>query len=98
MLKRNRSASANPRHDRWFTFRIHEPRPGIAVDDLVGAELAALSIFIVADKPTQPEHLLIVMTNDSSIVPERILAILNGRFNLNAEFVEEKEATDEAPQ
>jgi hypothetical protein len=76
---------------RTYAFRIHNPPPRKAVDDLVGGHLAAISVFIVADKPTAEDYLFVVTTNNESVEASQILEILNDQFELSAELLEEGE-------
>ena len=76
----------NKKRSWRYTFRINTAM--IAVDDLVEDELARIGTLIVADRPSPDEHLFIVTSKDASVTPESILRVLNERFSLNAEFVE----------
>ena len=84
------------RAGRTYTFRIRKPPVAQAVDDLVQPALNELHTFVVADytfvvadKPTPNDGLFIVTTNDDAVSADRILRMLNDRFDLNAEFLEE---------
>jgi hypothetical protein len=70
-----------------YVFRINTPRADIACDDLVQDELAKINVFVAADKPTSEEHLLVVTTSDVSTTSDHVLAVLNDRYQLNAEFL-----------
>ncbi len=77
-------------HERAFTFRIHKPPIGQALDDLTQHALAELHVFVVADNPVTDEYLFIVATTDASVTADQILRAFN-RLDLDAEFVDSTE-------